>query len=139
MPYQFLRIDVESVFGAALNSSAAANVSLGTLVGLNSSGEVIVANSGIDSAAVYEAKGVAGEGGTFTDSVITKTRTVMSVVRRGRITGFTGLTPAGTVYLGSGGGYTQVAPSVTAQLLQKVGFALNATDVYIDIEPGTTI
>jgi len=43
------------------------------------------------------------------------------------------------VYLGSGGGYTQVAPSVTAQLLQKVGFALNATDVYIDIEPGTTI
>jgi hypothetical protein len=43
------------------------------------------------------------------------------------------------MYLGSGGGYTQVAPSVSTQLLQKVGFALNATDVYIDIESSTTL
>lgn len=50
----------------------------------------------------------------------------------GRLSGFVGLTPGGVVWSDGSGGTTQVKPSTSPQ---KIGMAISATEIEIDIEP----
>lgn len=54
----------------------------------------------------------------------------------GEVTGFVGLTPTATYYLAAGvpGGITAVAPSTPGQIVQKIGFAKNATTLMLMID-----
>ena len=54
------------------------------------------------------------------------------VTTSGRINGFSGLTPGGTVWLGESGQITQTAP--TAGILQEIGYALTADSIMLSIQ-----
>jgi len=141
MALEWLSASQDSVaFGADIkDSTEAALISKGYFIGLNSDGDAVLANSGINSEAVFEAKGAAWDDGTKGDAIKTVTLERIGFCRTNKLYGFSGLTPGSNVYLGSGGGITQTAPSVTDELLQVVGFALTADTIFVDIHPAEVV
>lgn len=63
----------------------------------------------------------------------------VTVVREGKITGASGLTPGTPVYLGETAGAVQdAAPVGAGKVVQIVGVALSATEFMLDIAPTYT-
>jgi len=63
----------------------------------------------------------------------------VTVVREGKITGASGLTPGSPVYLGETAGAVQgSAPAGTGKVVQIVGIALSSTTFMLDIAPTYT-
>ncbi|MFA6006069.1 MAG: hypothetical protein WC775_06350 [Patescibacteria group bacterium] len=126
-------------FGAPIKSGEAGNINKGDFIGINSDGDAVLANSGIDDETAVEARGAAWDDGTVGDAIKTVDLTRIGFVRTNKLAGFSDLTPGGTVYLGSGGGITQTAPSATAEILQVLGFAVTDDTIFIDIAPGEVL
>jgi hypothetical protein len=141
MALEWLSASQESVaFGADIkDDTEAAKLDKGLFIGLNSDGDAVLANSGIDGETAVEAKGAAWDDGYITGSGTTKYLDRIGFVRTNKLYGFSGLTPACNVYLGSGGGITQTAPVTPGQISQVLGFALTADTIFIDIEPGEVL
>jgi len=110
----------------------------GVLVGLDTSGDLVLADS--SSGEQVRARGFTLTGSTVGDSLGgTRTKTKMSYIERGKIGGFSGLTIGADVYLTTNGGVTQSAPSASQTIVQIVGYASSATEIIFDIRPqGTT-
>ena len=61
-----------------------------------------------------------------------------NVVTRGKAAGVIAAATAGDVYYlagGSGGGVSTTKPSTSGERIVRVGYAINATDLWVDIEP----
>jgi len=102
----------------------------GDLVGLNTSGELVLA-TGV-SGSFIAARGFVLTGSTVGAFGATKTLTKATYFERGKLNGLAGLTQGGTVYLGTAGGLTQTRPG---NYIQAVGYAVSETEVIIDITP----
>ena len=108
----------------------------GDLIGLNSSGNIILATS-------VSGGNVHARGFALTDKVMgafgnTKTLTRMAFFDVGKVGGYSSLTIGGAVFLGAAGDITQTEPS-TGKVRQVVGFAVSATEVMFNITPDFTI
>jgi len=102
----------------------------GDLVGLNTSGEIVLATGA-------SASFIAARGFVITDSTVgefgaTKVLTKVTYFERGKLGGLTGLTKGTAVYLGTAGGLTQTKPG---NYIQAVGYAVSDTEVILDITP----
>lgn len=118
-------------------------VNEGDLVGLDSNGQIVVASK--TQAAVVIALGFAlftDEHGTATTKTGVAGLTVKcAIARRGRISGFSGLTVGGRVYLdaaptGGADNYWQTttfAFNVNDQI-QQVGRAISATEIEVNVD-----
>lgn len=105
-----------------LKVAAAATITEGQEVGVDSSGNAVLAvNTG---GAVIQALGVAVKGGAGSKG------DYVAVAPVAECGGFTGLTPGGTVYLGgTAGGVTQTRPTVATTAIQPIGQAISATKI----------
>jgi len=105
----------------------------GDLVGLNTSGEIVLA-TGV-SGSFIAARGFVITPSTVGEFGSAKVLTKATYFERGKLGGLSALTPGGTVYLGTAGGLTQTRP---ANYIQEVGYAISATEVILDITPNHT-
>jgi len=102
-------------------------VTRGYALAINSSGEVVLADADGTEWTDFPARGFAA-----TD---TAAGSKVTVLRKGKLSGFSGLTIGKDVYLSeTAGGITQTAPSDTGDCVQKVGWAISATEIVIEIE-----
>ena len=121
---------------AKIASGSHSGISEGSVIGLNSSGETVLACA--ESGANVVATGFAQVDGTYGTTDRTLNRTTMDHVREGRISGFSGLTPGQPVYLSTtAGGVAQTKPSSSGQIAQVVGVAYSSSKIVIQI--GTPI
>ena len=142
MAYKWLLINEKegSIPGLApADTDVSAATLVGELLGVDSDGDFVIADSGEGDDDAVEARGAAYEKGTYGTTDITKDRSAIDLVNHSRLYGFSGLTPGGNVYLSSGGGYTQTVPTLVGALNQYVGFAYSATTVWIDVHPAETV
>jgi hypothetical protein len=126
-------------FGAPIKSGEAGNINKGDFIGINSDGDALLANNGMNGETVVRARGAAWDDGTVGDAIKTVDLTRIGFCRTNKLEGFSGLTPGGDVYLGSGGGITQIVPVGSGKLVQEVGFAVTADTIFIDIAPGEVL
>lgn len=127
-------------FGADIkDNTEAGKIKKGYFIGIDSNGKAVLADSGEGDASAVEARGVALDDGTYGTSDTTAYFSRIAFVREGKLYGFSGLTPGGDVYLSSGGGITQTAPTKSGAIKQKVGFALSADTIWVDIQPAETV
>ena len=127
-------------FGADIkDDTEAGNISRGYFLGINSNGKAVLADSGEGSDSAVEAKGAALDDGSYGTSDKTVYYSRIAFVREGKLYGFSGLTPGADVYLSSGGGITQTVPTKSGAIKQKVGFALSADTIWVDIQPAETL
>jgi len=140
MALKWLHIDDQNVFGAEPDSTViSAAIEEGLFLGINSSGNAVLADSGEGEDSVVEARGSSWSDGTYGTTDITLYKEKISYVRQGKLYGFSGLTIGGKCYLSSGGGITQTVPTKSGALLQEVGFALAADTIWVDIHPAETL
>jgi hypothetical protein len=140
MALEWVSASQDSVaFGAPIKTDEAENISKGYFLGINSDGDAVLANSGIDDKDAVEARGAAWDDGTVGDAIKTVELDRIGFVRTNKLQGFSDLTPGGTVYLGSGGGITQTAPTDTDEIKQVLGFAVTDDTIFIDIAPGEVL
>jgi len=111
----------------------------GLLLGVDSNGDFVLADSGEGDDTAVEARGASYTDGTYGITDITKNKDRVDLVNHSRLYGFSGLTPGSNVYLSSGGAYTQTVPTKVGSLKQYVGFAYSATTVWVDIHPAETV
>lgn len=114
---------------------SASVISDGDLVGIDSNGQVLLADQ--DVAGIVPAVGVAkvsdGSGVTTRTGVAGLTERC-SIYRRARVGGLSSLTIGGNVWLsGTAGGYTQTAVATDTDLRQHVGIAISATEIDVDV------
>ena len=129
-------VSTENAIHAKIESSSHSGIKEGYVVGLNSSGETVLACAG--SGANVEAFGFAQIDGTYGSTDQTLNRTTEDHLMQGRMGGFSGLTPGLTVYVSTtAGGVTQTKPTGAGEFAQKVGGAYTSTNIVIKI--GTPI
>ena len=116
---------LERHFGVKLASGVGCGP--GVLINVNSSGEGVLAN---DSNSIY-AHGVALTSGSGTK--VPGISQYVALYRNAQVTDFgaTTFTPGETVYMANGGLMTGTAPGT---INQKIGFALNASTVFVDLD-----
>lgn len=127
---------VDSVYGAPPVVAQIATLLEGTVVGLNSSGQIALSNYLSGSKIV--ARGFLMESGQMKDSKgnALENLRMMSYTNVGKVGGLSGLTPGATYYMTSGGGITLTAPATTTgDIDQVVGFAESASVLVITIGP----
>ena len=112
-------------FGVKL--AAGVGCGSGVLINVNSSGEGVLAN---DTGSIY------AHGVSLTSGSGTKTSGISQYVnlyRNAQVTDFGNITftPGETVYMANGGLMTGSAPGT---INQKIGFALNSTTVFVDLD-----
>jgi hypothetical protein len=66
------------------------------------------------------------------------TTTTCTVVALGMVTGYDSLTPNARQYLGTDGGITESAPNAGGSIVQHIGRANSATDVFVQTSPTYT-
>lgn len=120
--------------GAAIASGV--TLAEGDLVGLNSSGEIVIATNASGSNIV--ARGVVLTASTVGQFGATKVLTKITYFERVKLNGLTGLTIGATLWLSTAGAVTGTKPSGTGTTNQVVGYAVSATEAIIDICPFTT-
>jgi hypothetical protein len=98
--------------------TAAATLGGHRAVALDETGEIIYASSSLSIPAIGVIRDAVTAGGEVT------------VYRAGRVTGFTGLTPAATYYLAATGLLSLTPP--TSGVLQPLGVAASATELLVD-------
>ncbi|HEY3281401.1 MAG TPA: hypothetical protein VGN26_03940 [Armatimonadota bacterium] len=108
-----------------LKAAAAADIAEGKLVGVDSSGNAIVATNA--SGAIVQAVGVAVKAAKGASNQY------VAVATWAIVDGFTGLTLSGTVYLDTAGGVTQTRPTTAGTAIQPVGVAVSATKVLFSL------
>lgn len=121
-----MRIErLERHFGIKL--AAGTSCGPGVLIGVDSSGTGVLAN---DTNSVY-AHGVALTSGAGTK--VAGISQYVTLYRNAQVTDFgaTTFTPGETVYMKNGGLMTGDAPGTISQ---KVGFALNSSTVFVDLD-----
>lgn len=130
---------------------AGAKFAQATPVGLNASGELVVADA--DAGVAIPAMGVAmspshdpADYASMPDVVRTAAEANYVMIGEGRVSAYThgmeienndadsGFTPGQPVYLAPGGGYTQTKPSTAGDLVQVLGLALTAERVALAID-----
>lgn len=125
------------IYSAPVNAAVSdALVIEGTFVGLNSSGELVLADSR-NSASRPAARGAlihSHQNKDFRGNVL-DTNEQMSYCRAGKIGNLSGLTPGATYYLSSGGGITSTKPASAGDLSQEVGYAESPTVLVIALGP----
>lgn len=136
MALNWLHIDEKNIFGLAPASTVvSAAVEEGLFLGIDSDGLAVLAENGSDGETPVEARGASWADGTYGTTDVTLYKPILSYVTKGKLYGFSGLTPGGTIYLNSGGGITQTEPATPGDLKQELGFALSADTVWVDIHP----
>jgi len=140
MALKWLHIDDQNVFGLEPSSTVvSAAVDEGEFLGINSSGEAVLADSGEGTNSAVVARGASWSDGTYGTTDVTLYKPKLSYIRQGKLYGFSGLTMGGKCYLSSGGGITQTVPTKSGAILQEVGFALTADTIWVDIHDAATI
>lgn len=131
MAFEVIRAEPGDFFGATIKSGEHANIMSGNLVGLDSNGEVVLAENRAAST-IVRARGYAVEAGQFGPQGALVNRTRLSIVKGGIVRDDSwNLTPGAPVYTSSGGAHMQTRPTTTGDLRQIVGFAPQATQVQI--------
>ena len=140
MGYEFDYIDKKDVLGADVKSGIHATILSGLFLGIDSNGDAVLA-SNVVGATLCAARGASYADGSHGTSSKIVNDTRASLVRTGKISGYSGLTPGADVYLSSGGGISQVVPtgSGSGYLKQVVGFALAADVIWVDISPAVVL
>jgi hypothetical protein len=138
MALEWAYLDQKNVVGAEIASGIHATILNGLFLGLDSDGNAVLADktSGADQIA---ARGAAYGDGTYGTTDLTKNKERISIVRTGKLDGFTGLTPGVDCYLNSGGGITQVEPTTPGDLKQVVAFALTDEAIWVDVHPAEVL
>lgn len=137
MAKKITHYDPNFVESAAPLSGQEANLVQGTFIGLDSAGKMKPAYHLAANGPVV-ARGVVLQDANLKDPKgnVLENLTRVSYARQGRIGGLSGLTIGSTYYLHSGGAITATKPAaVTGDIDQKVGFAISATELVIEIGP----
>lgn len=123
------------VQGGPHKASAAATLLQGTVVGLNSGGEIVLADYRVGQGPI-QARGFLTQNANRTDPKgnVLFMEPRGGFVDRGRVTGFGTLIPGLAYYLHTGGGITINKPATaTNDIDQQVGYAIDADVLVIDI------
>ncbi len=123
MPKKVVRYNKEMTFPLKVNSSV--TVAEGDLVGVNSSGEAVLADK--TQGAIVAGVGVAvtAAAGASGDQV--------AVAPMATVRGFSSLTPGARQYLATVGGITPTRPTTAGDLIQPAGLALAADTVQFNL------
>jgi len=118
---------------AGFTSTSGGSISIGEAVGVNSSGEIctatILASSYVPAVGVALRTGTKGVWGTTNDHA-----DVPYVNNDCKVYDSTwSWTPGGTVWLLSGTNFTQTCPNANNQMIQKIGHAIDATNIQVTI------
>lgn len=110
-------------FSGLLNTAVSCGP--GTLLGVNSTPKLVlpVITSG---SSMVPARGMAITSGTAGDRI--------TLIRQGKVEGFTGLTAGSTYYNAGSGSITATRPSVGGQLIQAIGFAISSSVLVLHID-----
>lgn len=121
MPINFIRYDDDSAF----RITAGATISRGQLVGINASGQAVLADA--DAGTPIPAVGVALDGVASGEQ--------LGVALQGELEDTTWTwTPGDRLYVsGTAGGLTATRPSTATNLVQGAGFAKSATRVVFNL------
>lgn len=127
MPVNILKYNKDT----ADNAEAAVTITAGQLVGLNSSGKLVLADG--DAATPIPAVGIAITGGAAGDQV--------TYVEDAKIEDTSlSLTPGAKLYTsGTAGGITATPLATAGNLVQVVGYAITATRIRVRVTPSWTV
>jgi len=121
------------VMSCGFTSSSGGSIKEGMAVGINASGEAclatILATGKVPAVGVSlksDTKGVFGT--TVSYSFVEYANTLVKLQ-----SGDWSWTPGGTVYLLSGNNFSQTAPTAANQMVQKIGHAIDATNIQVNI------
>ena len=119
-------------FGAPIKSGVNDDITAIIALGVDSSGDALLATNvsgaGVACRGFALTKGVEGSG----DYEVDKSK--IKFVRQGKIDGFSGFTIGADVYLGAAGVVSTTVTTGTGKLKQKVGFAIAADTLMVEIE-----
>lgn len=121
------------VMSCGFTTSSGGSIGEGTAIGINASGEAIKAT--IAEAAYIPAVGVSLKGdtkGVFGTTVAYDFIEYANTLVKLQNSDWS-WTPGGTVWLLSGSEYTQTCPNGDDQMIQKMGHAINATTMQVEI------
>lgn len=135
MAKKIVAYNTNSVQGAPVLPAAASTVIQGVFVGLDTDGKIKPADFQASAGPVV-ARGAALQDAQMKDPKGNVLDTIKqgSYTFEGKVGGLSGLTPGATYYLTSGGGIQSTKPAATTgDIDQKVGYALDATTLVIEI------
>jgi len=139
MGKEWAYLDQKNVLGVEIKSGIHATILTGLFLGIDSSGKAVLADNqaGVSQCAARGASYNNGTHGTYSKTV---NDTRASLIRCGKLTGFSGLTPGADAFLSSGGGITLVEPTTPGDLKQVVGFVGEDTEtIWVDISPAEVV
>lgn len=137
MAKKIAQYSTTAVVGAPVKAAAASTVLQGVFVGLDTGGQILPADFRA-SAGPIQARGAALQDAELKDPKGNVLDTIKrgSFAYEGKISGLSGLTSGATYYLLSGGAITATKPAATTgDIDQEVGFALDDTQLVIQIGP----
>ena len=107
-------------------------VTKGALCAINSSGNIVLADANGTEWTDFPARGFAMVAGTAGERI--------ALIRKGKLDGFSSLTVGKDVYLSeTAGGVVQTAPSDSDDCVQKVGYAIAADTIVVELEEHSTV
>lgn len=107
-------------------------VTRGYTLAIEAAGEVKLADANGTEWTDFPCRGFAATDTVAGDKV--------TILRKGKLNGFTGLTIGKDVYLSeTAGGVVQTAPSDSGDCVQKVGYAISATEIVIEIGTASVV
>lgn len=124
-------------FGAPIKSGVNDDITAIIALGVDSNGDALLATNvsgaGVTCRGFALSTGVEGSG----DYKVNKSR--IEFIRQGKIDGFSGLTIGNDVYLGEAGVVSTTVTTGTGKLKQKLGFAIAADTLMVEIEQAETL
>lgn len=135
MAKKVVAVETASILGGPPKTSVVASLLQGVFVGVDTNGEVLLADYRTSQSAI-RARGFVREDVVLKDIFgnTIKTDDRVSFASRGRIDGFVGLTKGATYWLHTGGGITATRPAaVTNDIDQKVGWAISDTVLQVEL------
>ena len=130
-------INRDDNFGAPIKSGVNDDLTAIIALGVDSNGDALLATNvsgaGVTCRGFSLTTGVEGSG----DYEVDKSR--IEFIRHGKIDGFSGFTIGADVYLGAAGAVSTTVTTGTGKLKQKLGFAIAADTLMVEIEQAEEI